>query len=82
MIVAWSAGGVVGPLLAARLYESTGGYTMPFTVLGIVALVALVLPVLARPPKGPAPATVDLREDAAARPGVSGRRRSGRRAGA
>jgi OFA family oxalate/formate antiporter-like MFS transporter len=50
MIVAWSAGGVVGPLLAARLYESSGGYTLPFTVLGIVALVSLVLPLLAHPP--------------------------------
>src|SRR3954454_1332449 len=39
MIIAWSIGGVVGPLVAARLYESSGGYTVPFTVLGIVALI-------------------------------------------
>ena len=51
MIVAWSAGGVVGPLVAARLYESSGGYTLPFTVLGVVALVSLALPMLARPPR-------------------------------
>jgi len=51
MIVAWSAGGVVGPLLAARLYESSGGYGLPFTVLGIVALAALVLPLVTRPPR-------------------------------
>jgi OFA family oxalate/formate antiporter-like MFS transporter len=51
MIVAWSAGGVVGPLLAARLYESSGGYTVPFTVLGVIALAALGLPALARPPQ-------------------------------
>jgi OFA family oxalate/formate antiporter-like MFS transporter len=51
MIIAWSAGGVVGPLLAARLYESSGGYTLPFTVLGVVALVSLALPLLARPPE-------------------------------
>jgi OFA family oxalate/formate antiporter-like MFS transporter len=50
MIVAWSAGGVAGPLLAAKLYESSGGYSLPFTVLGVVALVAMVLPMLARPP--------------------------------
>ncbi|MDQ1645991.1 MAG: transporter, family, oxalate/formate antiporter, partial [Cryptosporangiaceae bacterium] len=50
MIVAWSAGGVIGPLIAARLFESSGGYTVPFTVLGIVALVSLVLPLLAHPP--------------------------------
>ncbi|HEV7755309.1 MAG TPA: OFA family MFS transporter [Mycobacteriales bacterium] len=74
MIVAWSAGGVVGPQVAARLYESSGGYAVPFTVLGIVALVSLVLPVLAKPP---AP-VVDLREDT----DVSARRPSRRRAGA
>ena len=44
MIVAWSVGGVVGPLLAARLYESSGGYTLPFTVIGIIALVAWPCP--------------------------------------
>jgi MFS transporter, OFA family, oxalate/formate antiporter len=50
MIVAWSIGGVVGPLIAAALYESSGGYTLPFTVLGIIALIALVLPMITRPP--------------------------------
>jgi len=50
MIVAWSIGGVVGPLLAAALYESSGSYTLPFTVIGIIALVALVLPLITRPP--------------------------------
>jgi len=64
MIVAWSAGGVVGPLLAARLYESSGGYGVPFTVLGVVALTALVLPLVTRPP---APAT------GSPGPGVTGR---------
>ena len=34
MIIAWSIGGVVGPLMAAKLYESTGGYSVPFTVSG------------------------------------------------
>src|SRR4029450_1718537 len=41
MIVAWSIGGVVGPLLLAALYESSGGYTMPFTVIAIIAVVSL-----------------------------------------
>jgi OFA family oxalate/formate antiporter-like MFS transporter len=50
MIVAWSIGGVVGPLLAAALYESSGSYTLPFTVIGIIAVVALVLPLTTRPP--------------------------------
>lgn len=50
MIVAWSFGGVAGPLLAARLFESSGSYTLPFTVIAVVALVALVLPLITKPP--------------------------------
>jgi OFA family oxalate/formate antiporter-like MFS transporter len=65
MIVAWSIGGVVGPLIAARLYESSGGYGLPFTVLGVVALVSAVLPLITRPPGALGrPATIDLRESA------------------
>jgi MFS transporter, OFA family, oxalate/formate antiporter len=52
MIIAWSIGGVVGPLVAAKLYESSGSYDLPFTVLGIVALVSVVLPFITRPPAG------------------------------
>ena len=54
MIVAWSIGGVAGPLLTALLYESSGGYTLPFTVIGIMAGVALVLPLITRMPSSPA----------------------------
>ncbi|HLL69686.1 MAG TPA: OFA family MFS transporter [Micromonosporaceae bacterium] len=51
MIVAWSLGGVVGPLVTALLYEANGrSYTVPFTVIAIVALVALVLPMITRMP--------------------------------
>jgi OFA family oxalate/formate antiporter-like MFS transporter len=51
MIVAWSIGGVAGPFLAASLYESSGErYTLPFTVIGIIALVALALPLITRMP--------------------------------
>jgi OFA family oxalate/formate antiporter-like MFS transporter len=64
MIVAWSIGGVVGPLVAAKLYESSGGYTLPFTVLGIVALVSAVLPLITRPPAARRPASIDLRDRA------------------
>src|SRR5690242_6549008 len=67
MIIAWSIGGVVGPLIAARLFESTGGYTTPFTVLGIVALVSAVLPLITRPPAADAEhASIDLRDTAGA----------------
>ncbi|WP_219463625.1 L-lactate MFS transporter [Nonomuraea rhizosphaerae] len=50
MIVAWSVGGIVGPLLAAALI-SGDNYTTAFTVIGVMALVAIVLPLVTRPPK-------------------------------
>jgi MFS transporter, OFA family, oxalate/formate antiporter len=53
MIVAWSIGGVAGPLLTALLYESSGGYGVPFTVIGVMAGVALVLPLVTRMPSSP-----------------------------
>jgi len=53
MIVAWSIGGVVGPLITAALYESSGGYTVPFTVLAVIALVSLVLPLVTKMPSAP-----------------------------
>jgi OFA family oxalate/formate antiporter-like MFS transporter len=56
MIIAWSIGGVIGPLVTARLYEASGGgYTLPFTVLALVALLAVGLPVITRMPTEPAP---------------------------
>ena len=55
MIVAWSIGGVVGPLLCAALYQASGNsYTLPFLVIAGIALVSLVLPVFTRIPSAPA----------------------------
>ena len=54
MIVAWSIGGVVGPLVTAALYEANDqSYTVPFTVIAGVALVALALPLVTRMPSAP-----------------------------
>jgi len=54
MIVAWSIGGVVGPLLTAALYEANDNdYTLPFIVLAVIALVSLALPVVTRMPSTP-----------------------------
>ena len=61
MIIAWSIGGVVGPLVTALLYEANGkSHTVPFTVIGIVALVALVLPVVTKMPSAPAQRTTSV----------------------
>ena len=64
MIVAWSLGGIVGPQLTALLFESSGGYTLPFTVIGIMALVATVLPFITKMPG--ARSTTDYAEPSAA----------------
>jgi OFA family oxalate/formate antiporter-like MFS transporter len=55
MIVAWSIGGVVGPLLTAALYDADNqSYKLPFLVLAAIALVSLILPRITRMPSEPA----------------------------
>ena len=49
MIIAWSIGGVVGPQVVAKLADGDS-YTTAFTAIGIVALVAMALPLITRPP--------------------------------
>ncbi|MCW2883614.1 MAG: transporter [Streptosporangiaceae bacterium] len=48
MIVAWSIGGVGSPLLVAALIHGNN-YTTAFTVVGIMAFAAMILPLLTRP---------------------------------
>ncbi|MFG2000872.1 OFA family MFS transporter [Spirillospora sp. NPDC048911] len=54
MIVSWSAGGVIGPLLVAWLITGDD-YVIAFTTIGVMALAAMVLPLLTRPPAPAAP---------------------------
>ena len=51
MLVGWSIGGIVGPPLIASLIGEDQAYTLGFTVMGIVALVSLVLPLVTRKPR-------------------------------
>lgn len=51
MLVGWSIGGVVGPFLISWLIGENEAYTRGFTVVGIIALVGVLLPLIARPPK-------------------------------
>lgn len=51
MLIGWSIGGVVGPLIAAALIGSTKSYSTAYTTIGIIALVAIVLPVITRIPR-------------------------------
>ena len=51
MIVGWSIGGVVGPLIASALIGEEKNYTTAYTTLGVIALVAIVLPLITRIPR-------------------------------
>lgn len=51
MLIGWSIGGVVGPLLISWLIGEDQAYTMAYSVMGGIALVGLVIPFIARPPK-------------------------------
>jgi OFA family oxalate/formate antiporter-like MFS transporter len=68
MIVAWSIGGVVGPMVTALLYEASGkSYTLPFTVIAVVAAVSLILPVVTRMPSAPVTERAPVSREASAR---------------
>lgn len=53
MLVGWSIGGVAGPLLASWLIGSGKNYTLAFTVMGVIALVGALVPVITKAPKRP-----------------------------
>ena len=51
MIIGWSLGGVIGPQIAAKLIGAEKNYTSGYTVIGIITLVALVLPMITKMPR-------------------------------
>lgn len=51
MIVGWSLGGIIGPPIIAALIGGNKSYTLGYTVIGIIALVALVLPLITKMPR-------------------------------
>ena len=51
MIIGWSLGGLIGPPIIAALIGPDEGYTLGYTVIGIIALVALVLPMITKMPR-------------------------------
>ncbi|WP_423213358.1 L-lactate MFS transporter [Stackebrandtia sp.] len=54
MIIGWSIGGVIGPLVVANLISGTS-YTAAFYTIAAMAFVAIALPLLTRPPRPQAP---------------------------
>jgi OFA family oxalate/formate antiporter-like MFS transporter len=51
MLIGWSIGGVVGPLIASWLIGSDKNYTAAYTTIGIIALAAIALPLVTRMPR-------------------------------
>ena len=51
MLTAWSAGGVLGPILIAQVIDRTGGYGPAFTIIAVIMLLSIALPFFVRPPK-------------------------------
>jgi OFA family oxalate/formate antiporter-like MFS transporter len=51
MLIGWSLGGIIGPLLIASLIGAEKAYTLGFTVIGIITLASLILPLVTKPPR-------------------------------
>ena len=51
MITAWSAGGVLGPILIANIREATGSYAGALYIIAGIMLVSTLVPLIIRPPR-------------------------------
>jgi len=51
MLTAWGFAGVLGPMLIARIRQSTGHYSQALNVIAVIVLASAVLPLITRPPK-------------------------------
>lgn len=54
MLTAWSAGGVLGPILIAQVIDRTGGYGPAFLIIAVIMLVSIALPLFVRTPRAAA----------------------------
>ena len=50
MLTAWGAGGILGPILIARVKDLTGGYTQAMLIIAVILLLSAVIPFFVRPP--------------------------------
>lgn len=53
-LIAWSIGGVVGPLLVSALAGSDNNDTLAFTVVDVLALIGAAIPLITKQPAKPA----------------------------
>jgi MFS transporter, OFA family, oxalate/formate antiporter len=54
MLTAWGFAGVLGPMLIARIRQSSGHYSEALNVIAIIVLISVILPLITHPPKNEA----------------------------
>jgi OFA family oxalate/formate antiporter-like MFS transporter len=52
ILLAWGVGGVISPLMIARIRQATGSYSTPIHIIAGLMVVSLILPLIVRRPKG------------------------------
>lgn len=52
ILLAWGVGGVISPIMIARIRQATGSYSTPILIIAGVMLLSLALPLIVRRPKG------------------------------
>ncbi|SRR5579884_490044 len=50
MLTAWGAGGILGPILIARVKDLTDSYTQAMVIIAVIMLVSAILPLIVHPP--------------------------------
>jgi OFA family oxalate/formate antiporter-like MFS transporter len=50
MLIGWSLGGVIGPIVISALIGEDKSYTVGYTTIGIIALASVVLTFVTKPP--------------------------------
>jgi OFA family oxalate/formate antiporter-like MFS transporter len=63
MLTAWGFASAFGPLMIARLRETTGNYRGALHIIAVIMLVSAALPIVVRPPKSDAGLGVDRNVD-------------------
>jgi nitrate/nitrite transporter NarK len=52
ILLAWGVGGVVSPIMIARIRQASGSYSTPIHIIAGIMVVSLILPIIVRRPKG------------------------------
>src|SRR4051795_13227855 len=59
ILLAWGAGAIPSPILIARLRQTTGRYDQAILAIAVVMFVAMMRPLIVRPPSPPRPLRYD-----------------------